>query len=117
MDCKKLDRAALVVPDKNQLDYTCGVSDNELTERFKAAIRIDEETRSVLGLPQARFDTETGKAYLEYPDGSREYVGKEAHLRLLSENGISIFQFDDKEELLEEMKNAYVDKSDSFEDR
>lgn len=27
----------------NELDSTCGISDEELTERFKEAIRIDNE--------------------------------------------------------------------------
>ena len=45
----------------NELDSTCGISDEELTIRFKESIRIDNETR---------------RAYLEYPDGKREYVGR-----------------------------------------
>ncbi len=57
------------------LKYTCGISDDELTRRFKESIRIDEEIRSVQGLPQARYDDELKKAYLEYPDGRRKYVG------------------------------------------
>lgn len=37
--------------EKNELDYTCGISDDELTERFKESIRIDEEIRRIKGLP------------------------------------------------------------------
>ena len=59
----------------NELDSTCGISDEELTLRFKESIRLDEEERRIKGLPVARYDDETGKAYLEYPDGRREYVG------------------------------------------
>ena len=44
------------MPEKNQLDFTCGISDDEMTRRFKEAIRIDEEMRKVQGLPQARYD-------------------------------------------------------------
>lgn len=58
----------------NELDTTCGLTDDELTERFKASIRIDDEIRRIKGLPVARYDRETGRAYLEYPDGSREYA-------------------------------------------
>lgn len=58
----------------NELDSTCGISDEELTERFKASIRIDDEIRKIKGLPVARYDDESKKAYLEYPDGRREYV-------------------------------------------
>ena len=58
----------------NELDSTCGISDEELTERFKESIRIDDEIRKIKGLPVARYDDDTGKAYLEYPDGRIEYV-------------------------------------------
>lgn len=60
----------------NELDSTCGISDEELTLRFKASIRIDNEVRKIKGLPIAGYDDETKKAYLEYPDGRREYVGE-----------------------------------------
>jgi hypothetical protein len=60
----------------NELDSTCGISDDELTQRFKEAIRIDKEVRSIKGLPVAKYDDETKRAYLEYPDGRREYVGE-----------------------------------------
>ena len=62
------------MPEKNQLDYTCGISDDEMTRRFREAIRIDEESREVQGLPQARYDDDLNRAYLEYQDGRREYV-------------------------------------------
>lgn len=61
--------------ERNELDSTCGISDEELTERFKASIQIDNEIRRIKGLPTARYDAKTKKAYLEYPDGRREYVG------------------------------------------
>ena len=60
----------------NELDSMCGISDDELTERFKQSIRIDDEIRKIKGLPVARYDEETKRAYLEYPDGRREYVGQ-----------------------------------------
>jgi hypothetical protein len=59
----------------NELDSTCGISDEELTRRFKESIRIDDEIKRIKGLPVARYDDETKQAYLEYPDGRREYVG------------------------------------------
>ena len=58
----------------NELDSTCGISDDELTKRFKESIRIDDEIRKIKGLPVARYDDKSKKAYLEYPDGRREYV-------------------------------------------
>lgn len=60
----------------NELDSTCGISDDELTKRFKESVRIDDEIRKIKGLPVARYDSETKRAYLEYPDGRREYVGE-----------------------------------------
>ena len=59
----------------NELDSTCGITDDELTRLFKESIRIDDEIRKVKGLPVARYDSESKRAYLEYPDGRREYVG------------------------------------------
>jgi hypothetical protein len=58
----------------NELDSTCGISDEELTQRFKESIRIDNEIRKIKGLPIAGYDDEREQAYLEYPDGRREYV-------------------------------------------
>lgn len=40
----------------NELDSTCGISDEELTRRFKESIRIDDEIRRIKGLPVARYD-------------------------------------------------------------
>lgn len=62
------------MPEKNQLDYMCGISDDELTRRFEESIRIDEDIRRVQGLPAARYDADKKKAYLLYPDGRVEYV-------------------------------------------
>ena len=60
----------------NELDSTCGISDEELTQRFKESIWIDDEVRRIKGLPVARYDRQSKRAYLEYPDGRREYVGE-----------------------------------------
>ena len=60
--------------EKNQLDSTCGISDEELTRRFEESIRIDEEIKRVKGTPVARYDVKSKKAYLLYPDGSIQYV-------------------------------------------
>lgn len=58
----------------NELDSTCGISDEELTKRFKAAIEIDMKICKIKGLPIARYDDVNKRAYLEYPDGRKEYV-------------------------------------------
>lgn len=58
----------------NELDSTCGVSDDELTKRFLEAVRIDDEIRRIKGLPVSRYDHEKKMAYIEYPDGRRVYA-------------------------------------------
>lgn len=60
--------------EKNELDSMCGITDDELTERFKEAIRIDNEIKKIKGVPIAGYDTEKKLAFLEYPDGRREYA-------------------------------------------
>ena len=62
------------INDKNELDYTCGISDEELTKRFNESIRIDEEIRKIKGLPTSGYDAEKKKAFILYPDGRKEYV-------------------------------------------
>ncbi len=42
--------------EENELDSTCGISDEELTERFKESIRIDQEICKIKGLPIAGYD-------------------------------------------------------------
>ena len=37
----------------NELDYTCGLSDEELTVSFRKSIRSDNEVRKIKGLPPA----------------------------------------------------------------
>ena len=58
----------------NELDSMCGISDEELTVRFKESIRIDNEIRRIIGAPTARYDKQKKKAYLEYPDGRIVYA-------------------------------------------
>ncbi|WP_296851842.1 hypothetical protein [Methanobrevibacter sp.] len=59
--------------ESNELDSTCGISDEELTERFKESIRIDQEICKIKGLPIAGYDDELDSPYIEYPDGRRVY--------------------------------------------
>ncbi len=59
--------------EENDLYSICGLSDEELTERFKASIRIDQEICKIKGLPIAGYDDELNSPYIEYPDGRRLY--------------------------------------------
>lgn len=40
----------------NELDSTCGISDEELKQRFKETICIDNEIKKIKGLPIAGYD-------------------------------------------------------------
>ena len=59
---------------ENELDSTCGVSDDELTRRFVEGVRLENEKKWLLGAPVAGYDSESKSAYLEYADGRKEYV-------------------------------------------
>lgn len=60
----------------NELDSTCGLSDDELLYRFREAVRIQNEISRIKGCPIAKYDYDRREPYLEYPDGRREYVEK-----------------------------------------
>ena len=60
--------------EENDLDITCGMTDDEMTERFIAALRIADEIKRIKGVPIARYDREKKKPYFEYPDGRKEYA-------------------------------------------
>lgn len=61
----------------NELDSMCGISDDELTFRFQEAVRIENEIKRIKGVPIAGYDKDNKKAYLEFPDGRREYAANE----------------------------------------
>lgn len=60
--------------EENELDSTCGLSDDELTKRFEEAVRIDNEIKKIKGHPIAKYDYEKKAPYLEYPDGRKVYA-------------------------------------------
>lgn len=43
------------MPDKNQLDYICGLSDKDIMKRFKGKTLIDEEIRAIMDILQTRI--------------------------------------------------------------
>ena len=67
------EQGGIILTEGNELDSTCGISDEELTKRFKESIRIDQEICKVKGLPIAGYDDELDSPYIEYPDGRRVY--------------------------------------------
>lgn len=56
-------------------NYPDGITpDDELTPLFRMGIHHAIEEAKAKGIPIARFDKVLRKAYLEYPDGRREYA-------------------------------------------
>ena len=54
----EMKREVVTMTELNELDSICGITDDELTERFKEAIRIDNEIKKIKGVPIAGYDTE-----------------------------------------------------------
>lgn len=63
-----------LIMDQNELDSTCGVSDDELTKRFIEAVRIENEIKKAKGTPISCYDSATNSAYLLYADETKKYV-------------------------------------------
>ena len=51
-----------------------GLSSSEVTGLFNKAVEQDITEKKKKGLPVARYDMDTKRAYLENIDGTREYV-------------------------------------------
>jgi len=51
-----------------------GLSVDEVTRAFNSVVEQDIASKQSRGLPIARYDRESGRAYLENADGTREYV-------------------------------------------
>ena len=49
-------------------------SDREMDKRAKAAVSSAISKAKVCGKPVARYDVKTGQVYIEYADGTSEYV-------------------------------------------
>lgn len=63
--------------EENELDSLQGISDEKMTELFNVSIKIENEISRLKGVPIAKYDAQTKRAYFEYPDGHIEYA-KEA---------------------------------------
>ena len=48
-------------------------TEDDITAAFQAAVLRDIAGKKQNGIPAARYDGETKRAYLEYPDGTRTY--------------------------------------------
>jgi len=54
--------------------FANGYSSEDVINVFSAAVKEEIATKQRDGHPVARYDPVSKKAYLEYPDGTREYV-------------------------------------------
>lgn len=63
----------VVVKDSNQRDYI-SESDAEMDARAVEVVRAAISKAIFCKKPVAKYDLETKRAYIEYPDGKRKYV-------------------------------------------
>ncbi len=54
--------------------FIADYSEDDITNAFQAAVQSETAMKKQKGIPIARYDGETRRAYLEYPDGTREYA-------------------------------------------
>ena len=59
-----------------QSDKLCAMTDIELTERFRNAVKIENKIKEIKGIPIACYDKERKEPYLEFMNGRREYIEK-----------------------------------------
>ena len=55
-------------------DETLTENEKEMDYRARKAVELALEKAKVCKKPIARYDAETRRAFLEYPNGEREYV-------------------------------------------
>ncbi|MCL2879173.1 MAG: type II toxin-antitoxin system RelB/DinJ family antitoxin [Treponema sp.] len=71
---KAVDQKGIPFPVNTGVQGITGLEAEELTGFFRNAVQADMERKYRKGLPIARYDTKMKRAYLENPDGSRNYV-------------------------------------------
>ena len=50
------------------------IDEDQLEEVFSEAAKLVIEKKKLKGVPISRYDLETKRAYLEYPDGRKVYA-------------------------------------------
>jgi len=71
---KAVDQKGIPFPVKTGTKWGIGLGAADITGIFNDAVARDMERKQKKGLPIARYDVESGRAYLENADGSREYI-------------------------------------------
>lgn len=59
--------------EKLNFDEELGISEDEVTEKFRRIIEIQKEIARIKGAPTCEFDKEKRCSYLLYPDGRKIY--------------------------------------------
>jgi addiction module RelB/DinJ family antitoxin len=54
--------------------FVTGYSEDDITNAFQTTVQREIARKKQNGVPVAMYDNETKRAFLEYPDGTREYV-------------------------------------------
>lgn len=57
-----------------EMDLTMGMTDSEMTETFRRGVKHSIRRSKAMRNPVAKYDPIRKRAYLEYPDGSKDYV-------------------------------------------
>ena len=71
---KAVDQRGIPFPVHTDMHGIAGINTDEVSRVFNNAVKQDMAKKRRKGIPVARYDTETGRAYLENADGTREYV-------------------------------------------
>ena len=71
---KAVDQKGIPFPVNTGNHGFAGLNANEVTKAFNEAVKQDIAKKQKDGIPVARYDKKSERAYLEAADGSREYV-------------------------------------------
>jgi DNA-damage-inducible protein J len=71
---KAVDQRGIPFPVNTGNQGVAGLNSDEITKIFNDTVNQGIAKKQKEGLPVARYDAESGRAYLENADGSREYV-------------------------------------------
>ena len=72
---KAVDESAIPFPiSVNPTPIGYGLTTNDVTDTFVAAVQDEIAIKKREGIPIAKYDAEQKKAYLESSDGTREYI-------------------------------------------
>lgn len=64
----------IVIVPKSERDNYLTPEDKEMDERAAAAVAAALQKAKVCKKPIAKYDAETNRAYLEYPDGTQKEI-------------------------------------------